>query len=166
MEKNRGFTLIELMVTIGILAIIATMAAPSFGNFIVEQKLRSAVSEIKLSIDEAKSQAATLKAPVALCLNKTALIDNVDADQCARTAPIVGYTSMSSDEQLEVQKSRVILAKIDPKVAVAAGSATTIIINEVGSFNAGASFNLCNANKQKNITVTRLGIVTEASGTC
>lgn len=30
MKKNKGFTLIELMVTIAVLAIVAMMAAPSF----------------------------------------------------------------------------------------------------------------------------------------
>ena len=34
MQKNKGFTLIELMITIAVLAIIATMAAPSFSQML------------------------------------------------------------------------------------------------------------------------------------
>ena len=39
MKKNKGFTLIELMVTIAVLAIVAMMAAPSFGDLIAKRKL-------------------------------------------------------------------------------------------------------------------------------
>lgn len=35
MRKIQGFTLIELMVTIAVVAIIATMAAPSFSNLLI-----------------------------------------------------------------------------------------------------------------------------------
>ena len=41
MNKNKGFTLIELMVTLAIFAIIAAMAAPSFGKMVTRQKLNS-----------------------------------------------------------------------------------------------------------------------------
>lgn len=39
MNKNKGFTLIELMITIAILAIIATMAVPSFTQTIRKNQL-------------------------------------------------------------------------------------------------------------------------------
>ena len=41
MKKNNGFTLIEMMVTIAIFAIIAAMAAPAFGKMVTRQKLNS-----------------------------------------------------------------------------------------------------------------------------
>ena len=41
MKKNNGFTLIEMMVTIAIFAIIAAMAAPAFGKMVTRQKLNN-----------------------------------------------------------------------------------------------------------------------------
>lgn len=41
MQKKNGFTLIELMVTIAILAIVAMIAAPSFGKMIERQKIKN-----------------------------------------------------------------------------------------------------------------------------
>lgn len=36
-RKEQGFTLIELMVTIAVMAIIAMMAAPSFGDLVARK---------------------------------------------------------------------------------------------------------------------------------
>lgn len=50
MLKNKkmqsGFTLVELMVAIGILAILAAMAYPTYQNFIIRGRIESARSEI------------------------------------------------------------------------------------------------------------------------
>ena len=40
MRFIRGFTLIELMVTIAVFAVIAMMAAPSFGNLVSKKTAR------------------------------------------------------------------------------------------------------------------------------
>lgn len=61
MRNNRGFTLIELMVTIAVMAIIAMMAAPSFGNLIAEKRLESDTRELALILGDARGQAATLR---------------------------------------------------------------------------------------------------------
>ena len=39
MDKNRGFTLIELIITIAVLGIMTTMAAPSFTKIVAQKKL-------------------------------------------------------------------------------------------------------------------------------
>jgi type IV fimbrial biogenesis protein FimT len=41
MQLKRGFTLVELMVTIAVIAILATIAAPSMNNLIVSYQGRA-----------------------------------------------------------------------------------------------------------------------------
>lgn len=55
-RKALGFTLIELMVTIAVLAIIATVAAPSFSTMLLKQNLNRSVQELVVLMNSARSQ--------------------------------------------------------------------------------------------------------------
>jgi type IV fimbrial biogenesis protein FimT len=46
MKKKNGYTILELMVTIGIIAILTAMAIPSFINWLQGYRLRSAANDV------------------------------------------------------------------------------------------------------------------------
>ncbi|HJF26748.1 MAG TPA: prepilin-type N-terminal cleavage/methylation domain-containing protein [Acinetobacter lwoffii] len=71
MQKNKGFTLIELMVTIAVLAIIATMAAPSMNNMVANQSLNSSVRTLMDTLAQGRSQAILLRREVTITLNSS-----------------------------------------------------------------------------------------------
>ena len=71
-RKKQGFTLIELMITIAILAIIATMAAPSFGNLIQKQNLNRSTQELIGQLNNARSKAVLERRDVTVQLNSLA----------------------------------------------------------------------------------------------
>lgn len=64
--KISGFTLIELMVTIAILAIASAIAIPNFQPIIENAKHRGIISDINSSIGFARSEAIKRGAPIAL----------------------------------------------------------------------------------------------------
>lgn len=55
--RTRGLSLVELMVTIAVLAILATIAAPSFLNMIRQYQLTSTANEVLGLVQYARSEA-------------------------------------------------------------------------------------------------------------
>ena len=74
-QKENGFTLIELMVTIAIAAIIATMAAPSMGQWLVRQNLSKSTQELISVLNNARTKAALERKEITVQLNTSAVAD-------------------------------------------------------------------------------------------
>lgn len=62
--RSRGFTIIELMIVIVILAILSAIAAPSFREMIIASRVRSSASELYESVLQARSEAITRNAAI------------------------------------------------------------------------------------------------------
>lgn len=62
----RGFTLLELMVTIAIVAILAAVGVPSFVSLIASQKLKTAASTLQASLNLTRAEALKRNANVTL----------------------------------------------------------------------------------------------------
>lgn len=67
MNKSRGFTLIELMVVIAIVAILTTLAAPSFKQLIQSNTISSSVNSFLADMRYARSEAIRRGGGVILC---------------------------------------------------------------------------------------------------
>lgn len=66
-NRLRGFTLIELMVTIAVLAILLGIAVPSFGDATLGSKLSSYANNFVASVNLARSEAIKRNTAVTLC---------------------------------------------------------------------------------------------------
>jgi type IV fimbrial biogenesis protein FimT len=61
-----GFTLLELMLVITIVAILAGIGVPSFARFIAEQRVHAAASDLQAALWRARSEAIRLNRDVVL----------------------------------------------------------------------------------------------------
>lgn len=63
----QGFTLIELMVTVAVLAIVLTVAVPSFSALVSSNRLSGQANSLLAAIEYAKAEAIKNNANVAFC---------------------------------------------------------------------------------------------------
>jgi type IV fimbrial biogenesis protein FimT len=66
---QRGFTLIEMMVTVAVMAILLSLAAPSFNDALLGNKLSSYANDIVASAIVARSEAIKRNAAVTMCVS-------------------------------------------------------------------------------------------------
>src|SRR6056297_2046627 len=66
-SKHPGFTLIEVMVVLVVLAVLLSVGAPSFTTLIRDNRLVSAVYDLRGALSTARSEALAQRAFVTVC---------------------------------------------------------------------------------------------------
>lgn len=84
MRPARGFTLVELMITVAVLAVVAGLAAPLFAGVINGNRLTSTANEIAVGIQAARMEALRRGVRVTLC-------QSTNGTTCSNTSPWQGW---------------------------------------------------------------------------
>lgn len=130
-RSSRGFTLIELMVTIALLAILLGLAAPSFALWIKNARIRTVGDALQTGARLAQAEAIRLNRQVvffltndANCGNATNAADNGNF-WAIRTVPLVAGDAAST-----VQCGQ--LSEFAGGVTITADSSTAVCFNSMG----------------------------------
>ena len=75
-KSGLGFTLVELLVTLAVAAVLLGFAAPTFENFVVQRSMTAEINDLVLAINYARSEAARRGRIVSVQAN-----DAVDDDE-------------------------------------------------------------------------------------
>ncbi len=67
MKRSQGVTLVELMVTVAVLAIIAMIAVPEFREMTARQRIHSTTNDLVTAVHFARSEAIRRGATVVMC---------------------------------------------------------------------------------------------------
>lgn len=83
MRRQRGFSLLELMVVLALIAILALMAAPSMADWMRNQHIRGTAETLQTGIEKAREEAIRRNRPVSFWLvQPSATSDSVLDDTC------------------------------------------------------------------------------------
>ncbi len=85
-SAQHGFTLIELMIVVTLLAIISAFALPAFQSFIASNRLTSEANELLAGLNLARSEAVRTQRRVVLCRATTSAGTVNTASGCVTTA--------------------------------------------------------------------------------
>lgn len=92
--RQRGFTLVEMMVVIVIMGILAAMAYPSMTSQIANMRIKSAKTTIASAIKDAQAQSSILRKPVWIVIEK----DNDDKFSLVLTSDEPSSTTVDADK--------------------------------------------------------------------
>jgi type IV fimbrial biogenesis protein FimT len=111
----RGFTLIELMVVVSLVAVLIAISAPSFKRFIDTQRLRSVNAALITDLQFARSEAASRNQPVIIKFDKSGgaltcyviLTGNQELCDCKNTpgSNICGGVSQKEIKTVQIDRS-------------------------------------------------------------
>ncbi|MGQ0659059.1 MAG: GspH/FimT family pseudopilin [Chromatiales bacterium] len=73
-RRNGGVTTIELLVALSVLAILLTVAVPSFQNFIADNRLTAETNNLVADLQYARSEAIKRRIPVTACASADLIV--------------------------------------------------------------------------------------------
>jgi len=163
--KNRGFTLLEVMVTLTIFVILVMLAVPSFSSLMRDSRMTTNANDIVTSLNYVRSEAVARNVSVAM-LKQGAVNNTWDGGWQI-------FTDFDNDGVLDVVDGDTLL-KVHEAMPIGftlrtTGSATRVTYSATGSSNVAVTFRLCGENADinysKSIIVSFLGRVRVAEGT-
>lgn len=108
-SAQHGFTLIELMIVVALLAIISAFALPAFQSFIASNRLTSEANELLAGLNLARSEAVRTQRRVVLCrASATGCVTTADGERWQRWVVFVDNDADGVFDANELLREQVI----------------------------------------------------------
>lgn len=175
--SQRGFTLIELMVTIAMVVILGTLAAPSFQQTIASSRLTTATNDLYTSLAQARSLAIKRGERVTVCKseNSTSCSTDVTTTWSVGWVTFVDGTRSTTASIDTGETVSYVIQATDPAIVIRGNNALNIYVSYSpdgqsktidGGFQVGTlqicstSPALSNDNRARRITINIAGRAT------
>lgn len=114
MLRQQGMTLIELMITLAIFAILVTVAAPNFGPVLKKNRVETQLRELGTQMKFARSEAVSVQRTVTICHLDSGATPKCDANW---GQGVTIFYDDDTDSELENATDTIrVINKISPNV--------------------------------------------------
>ncbi|HET7307057.1 MAG TPA: GspH/FimT family pseudopilin [Gammaproteobacteria bacterium] len=162
--RNKGFTLIELMVTIAIAAILVTAGVPAFNQFVQENRMAAQVNSLVHALNIARSEAVSENTTTVVCASS----DQVNCTTDWNKGWIV-FADKDGDGKVESGELLHVFPAIDGGNTLTTTVATSIGYEPSGLSTTSGTFTLCDGGGDvaaRAVIVSPAGAIRTAAGTC
>lgn len=141
-RRQAGFTLVELMVVVALVAIVASVATPSLRGMLVRNRTAAASNEFVSSVLRARSEAVSRNACVTLCRSTLeATPPQCDAGDDWRVGWIAFVNASCDAAATQPQSDRIVLraGPLDPALSLTATATngSVLMFSATGNARAG-----------------------------
>lgn len=171
MKKQQAFTLVELMVTLAVFAVLVTLAIPAFNSYVRSNRLSSETNALFGALSFAYQEAKIRGANVSVCRSSDGT--SCAADTSGWNAGWIIFVNTDNDAPAVVDVGEEVLRvygalSTGNTLSVSAGFSNFITYRPTtGHSSAQGQFVLCDstgAASAVSITVNRKGKTTQATG--
>lgn len=172
MKMQRGFTLVELMITLAVAAILLTVAVPGFRDIIQNNRVTTQTNELVTALQLARSEGIKRGMTVSLCSSTNGAGCGGGWQQgwiVFTDANANGAVDAGTDQVLRVWEA---LSGGTNVVAAAAGGGalTNLRYDRLGAANLAGTFQLtipdCTGNQNRTVAVAASGRVSTTRNNC
>jgi type IV fimbrial biogenesis protein FimT len=163
--KERGVTLVELMITLAVTGVLLAIAVPSFESLIASSRLSTSTNDLLSAIAQSRSEAIRRGQRVVLCVQ-----DPANQGQCAATAGWeqgwLAYIDLDRDGVLDAGETTFISApRQSTNISMPAnGDALDITFLPSGRVTVARTLRVCSSSSQLNNDARARNILINAGG--
>lgn len=150
-RNSLGFSLIELMVVVAVLAILVSIAAPSFSSIINNNRIDSTLRNVHETLQFARSEAVKRNQTVRVC------VANTDQTACAPS------TTEWSTGWLVIHDNQVLKVSEPIQGIEVSGPNTVVEYQGMGAPKSSYAFTVTGHDKTKNLCVRSNGSIKEVA---
>jgi type IV fimbrial biogenesis protein FimT len=159
-QRERGFNLIEMLVTLMVIGIVVAAGAPSMADFINDMRLTASTNDLLSFFNYARSEAAKRGARVTICISSDQATCSTTGTDWATGA--VAFVDTNANGQVNVGET--VLRVMDPNSGVTILATTAFATDYYfayrpsGAASSQGTLRLCRSGrKARDVSVSSVG---------